>query len=181
VSDVTGGLYNPDGLNVADLNRHVAEHPRHLLEGYSAPGVSRISNNDLIVCDTDVLVPAALEHQITARNAANVRAKMVIEGANGPCDSEGDEILQQRGVIVVPDILANAGGVAVSCLEWVQDLQSFFWEESEVNRHLLNIMVRAFGEVWDYSQEQKVPMRLGAQMLAVNRVAGAVRMRGIWP
>ncbi len=181
VSDVTGGLYNPQGLDVQAIFRHVAEHPRHLLAGYEAPGVQKISNEELLECDCDVLVPAALEHQITGQNAAFVRAKLIVEGANGPCDHEGDAILNERGIIVVPDILANAGGVAVSYLEWVQDLQCFFWEEQEVNRQLQTIMTHAFAEVWDYSRETRAPLRLGAQMLAVSRVAAAIKQRGIWP
>jgi glutamate dehydrogenase (NAD(P)+) len=181
VSDVTGGVYCGDGLDIAAINNHVSQHPRHLLEGYDGHGVQKISNEDLLICDADVLVPAALEHQITEANAGAIQAKMVVEGANGPTNREGDAILRRRGVIVVPDILANAGGVAVSYLEWVQDLQSFFWDECEVNRQLQNIMTNAFKEVWDYSEEQGVPLRLGAQMLAVNRVAMAVHSRGIWP
>ena len=181
VSDISGGLYNPQGLDIAGINEHVANHPRRLLEGYQAPGVDNISNADLLICDTDVLIPAALEHQIRADNAPDVQAKMVIEAANGPTTREADEILNDRGVIVVPDILANAGGVVVSYFEWVQDLQCFFWDEAEVNQNLKRIMVRSFKEVWDFAQEQDVPMRLGAYMLAVDRVAGAVRARGIFP
>lgn len=181
ISDVSGGLYAPNGLDIAAVNAYVAQSPRHLMAGYAAPGVEAISNAGLLTCDCDVLVPAALEHQITAANAGQVRARMVIEGANGPTDRGGDEILNKRGLVVVPDILANAGGVVVSYLEWVQNLQSFFWDESEVNRQLNAIMVNAFKEVWDYSQEQGVPLRLGAQMLAVSRVATAVHSRGVWP
>jgi glutamate dehydrogenase (NAD(P)+) len=180
VSDVTGGLYNANGLDIAAINKHVAQHPKHLLEGFQGDA-DRISNAELLTCATDVLVPAALEHQINGKNAAYIQAKMVIEGANGPCDHEGDAILRERGIVVVPDILANAGGVAVSYLEWVQDLQVFFWQEEEVNRQLKTIMTNAFNEVYEYSQEQQVPMRLGAQMLAVNRVALAIRARGVWP
>jgi glutamate dehydrogenase (NAD(P)+) len=180
VSDVTGGLYNANGLDISAINRHVAQHPKHLLEGFHGDA-DRISNAELLTCATDVLVPAALEHQINGKNAAYIQAKMVVEGANGPCDHEGDAILRERGIVVVPDILANAGGVAVSYLEWVQDLQVFFWQEEEVNRQLRTIMTNAFKEVYEYSEEQRVPMRLGAQMLAVNRVATAIRARGVWP
>lgn len=181
VSDISGGLYNPAGLDIPDINRHVANHPQHLLEGYQAPGVDHITNAELLVSDVDVLIPAALEHQIRADNAPHIRAQMIVEGANGPTTREADEILQDRGITVVPDILANAGGVVVSYFEWVQDLQYFFWDEAEVNRNLEAIMVRAFAEVWDFCQEYRVPLRLGAYMLAVSRVAEAVRSRGIFP
>ena len=181
VSDISGGLYNPHGLDITAINQHVANHPRRLLEGYETPGVENINNNELLISDVDVLIPAALEHQIRADNAPDVRAKMIVEAANGPTTREADEILNDRGVIVVPDILANAGGVVVSYFEWVQDLQCFFWDEDEVNQNLKRIMVRSFKEVWDFAQEQEAPLRLGAYMLAVDRVAGAVRARGIFP
>jgi len=181
VSDVSGGLYNPHGLDVASINQHITTHPKRLLEGYQAPGVEKITNDELLVSDADVLIPAALEHQIRADNAPYVQAKIIVEGANGPTTREADEILNDRDIIVVPDILANAGGVVVSYFEWVQDLQCFFWEEEEVNRNLKRIMVRSFKAVWDFGQEQGVSMRLGAYMLAVNKVASAVRDRGIFP
>ena len=181
VSDVSGGLYNPHGLDIASINQHVAAHPKRLLEGYKAPGVEKITNDELLVSDVDVLIPAALEHQIRADNAPYVQAKMIVEGANGPTTREADEILGDRGIVVVPDILANAGGVVVSYFEWVQDLQCFFWDEKEVNRNLRRIMVRSFKEVWDFSRKQGVSLRLGAYMLAVDRVAGAVQSRGIFP
>ncbi len=181
VSDVSGGLYNPRGLDIASINRHITAHPRRLLEGYKAPGVEKITNDELLVSDVDVLIPAALEHQIRADNAPYVQAKIIVEGANGPTTREADEILNDRGITVVPDILSNAGGVVVSYFEWVQDLQCFFWEEEEVNRNLKRIMVRSFKEVWDFSREQGGSLRLGAYMLAVDRVAGAVQVRGIFP
>ncbi len=181
VSDVSGGLYNPHGLDIASINQHVTAHPKRLLEGYEAPGVEKITNDELLVSDVDVLIPAALEHQIRADNAPYVQAKVIVEGANGPTTREADEILSDRGVVVVPDILANAGGVVVSYFEWVQDLQCFFWDEKEVNRNLRRIMVRSFKEVWDFSREREVSLRLGAYMLAVDRVAGAVQSRGIFP
>ncbi len=181
VSDISGGLYNPQGLDIASINQHIADHPKRLLEGYQAPGVEEITNEELLTCDTDVLIPAALEHQIRVDNASQVQAKMIVEGANGPTTREADEILNERGIIVVPDILANAGGVVVSYFEWVQDLQCFFWDEEEVNDNLRRIMVRSFKQVWDCSQEQNVPLRLGAYILAMDRVAGAVQARGIFP
>jgi len=181
VSDVSGGLYNPQGLDIASINQHVTAHPQGLLEGYEASGVTKISNEELLVIEADVLVPAALEHQIRADNAPYVQAKMIVEGANGPTTREADEILNERGITVVPDILANAGGVVVSYFEWVQDLQCFFWDEAEVNENLERILVRSFKEVWDFGKEQGVPLRLGAYMLAVDRVAGAVKARGVFP
>ncbi len=181
VSDVSGGLYHPRGLDITSLNRYVVAHPRRLLEGYEAPGVDKISNAELLTDDVDVLIPAALEHQIHAGNAPYVRARMIVEGANGPTTPEADEILNERSIIVVPDILANAGGVIVSYFEWVQDLQFFFWEEEEVNRNLERLIVRSFENVWAFSHEQQVSLRLGAYMLAVDKVARAVRERGIFP
>ncbi len=181
VSDVSGGLYCPDGLDLSAICEHVEQNPKHLLEGYSGPGVDRISNQELLLAPADVLIPAALEQQLTGENAPYVRAQMIVEGANGPTTREADEILRQRGIVVVPDILANAGGVVVSYLEWVQDLQNFFWEESEVNQQLHTIMVNSFRQVWDFAQAQDVPLRMAAYMMAVDRVAGAVEARGVWP
>lgn len=181
VSDISGGLYNPQGLDITSINQHVDAHPRRLLEGYKAPGVEKITNEELLVSDVDVLIPSALEHQIRADNAPSVQAKMIVEGANGPTTREADDILNDRGIVLVPDILANAGGVVVSYFEWVQDLQCFFWDEKEVNRNLRRIMVRSFKEVWNFSRERKLSLRMGAYMLAVDRVAGAVRARGIFP
>jgi glutamate dehydrogenase (NAD(P)+) len=181
VSDISGGLYAPHGLDIAKLNQYVAHHPGRLIEGYEAPGMEKITNAELLTSDVDVLIPAALEHQIHAGNAPNIRAKMIVEGANGPTTPEADEILQDRGIIVVPDILANAGGVIVSYFEWVQDLQFFFWEEKEVNRNLERLMTRSFDNVWEFSHEERVSLRLGAFMLAVEKVARAVHDRGIFP
>jgi glutamate dehydrogenase (NAD(P)+) len=159
----------------------VVAYPQRLLEGYEAPGVEKISNPELLVSDVDVLIPAAIENQIRADNAPYIQAKMIVEAANGPTTREADAILNDRGVIVVPDILANAGGVVVSYFEWVQNLQFFFWDEAEVNRNLKRIMVHSFREVWGFSREQEVSLRLGAYMLAVDRVANAVLSRGIFP
>jgi glutamate dehydrogenase/leucine dehydrogenase len=180
VSDVSGGIYRPNGLDLNGIDKAIAAHPKRLLEGYTAPDVERISNEELLETDADVLIPAALEHQIRGSNAGRIRAHYIVEGANGPTTREADDILNDRGVIVVPDILANAGGVVVSYLEWVQDLQNFFWEEDEVNQQLNSIMVHSFRDVWDFSQAQGVPMRQGALMLAVDKVAEAVQARGIW-
>jgi glutamate dehydrogenase/leucine dehydrogenase len=181
VSDISGGLYRPQGLDISSINKHVTRHPKGLLEGYDVPGVEQIDNDELLTSDVDVLIPAALEHQIRADNAPDIRATMIVEGANGPTTREADEILNDRGVIVVPDVLANAGGVVVSYFEWVQDLQCYFWDEEEVNANLRRIMERSFKEVWDFSRENDVPLRLGSYMLAVDRVAGAVESRGVFP
>lgn len=181
ISDVSGGLYNPHGLDIAAVDAHIASHPKHLLEGVSGQDVDRVTNEELLELDVDVLIPAALEHQIRGDNAHRIHARCIVEGANGPTTRAADEILGENNVIVVPDILANAGGVAVSYLEWVQDLQRFFWEEDEVNRQLNAIMVRSFREIWDFSEAQGVPLRLGALMVAVDKVAEAVQARGIWP
>jgi len=181
VSDISGGLYDPRGLDIASINRHVAAYPQRLLEGYEASGVEKISNPELLVSDVDVLIPAAIENQIRADNAPYIQAKMIVEAANGPTTREADAILNDRGIIVVPDILANAGGVVVSHLEWVQNLQLVFWDEAAVNRNRHRLRVPSFREVWGFSREQEVPLRLGAYMLAVDRVANAVRSRGIFP
>ena len=145
------------------------------------PGAETISNDEVLRLDCDVLVPAALENQITSRNARDIRAKLIVEGANGPTTPEADAILRERGVILVPDILANAGGVTVSYFEWVQDLQSFFWSEHEINARLESIMKRAFNEVLTIRDERKVDMRMAAYLLAVRRVAEATADRGIYP
>jgi glutamate dehydrogenase (NAD(P)+) len=181
VSDVSGGFYAPRGLDLAALNAHAEANPDRGLEGFVAPGVERISNDELLTLNADVLIPAALEHQIRADNAHLIQARMIVEAANGPTTREADEVLNERKITVVPDILANAGGVVVSYLEWVQDLQSFFWEEADINRTLKKMMVRSFGEVWDLCQHKRVPLRLGATMLAVDRVASAHQSRGIFP
>lgn len=181
VSDISGGLYDSHGLDIAGINKHIAAHPQHLLEGYNAQGAEKIGNEELLESETDVLIPAALENQIHAHNAPYIRAKLIVEGANGPTTREADEILHDRGIVVAPDILANAGGVVVSYFEWVQGLQGFYWDEAEVNRKLKSVMVRSFKEVSDLSQEQEVPLRQGAFMLAVEKVAAAIRARGIFP
>jgi glutamate dehydrogenase (NAD(P)+) len=181
ISDMSGGLYNAHGLDITDINQFMATRPRSLLEDYHISNADRISNDELLTCAADLLVPAALEHQIRADNAPAVQARIIIEGANGPTTREADAILNDRGIVVVPDILANAGGVVVSYLEWVQDLQRFFWEERAVNGQLQTTMVRSMNQVWNFSQEKQVPLRLGAYMLAVQRVATAIGMRGIFP
>ena len=177
VSDQYGGLYNPLGLSVRRLIEHRRRHGR--LEGF--PGAQATGSQGPLVADCDVLVPAAIGNQITSRNAGQVSARLVVEGANGPTTPEGDAVLLKNGVFLVPDILANAGGVTVSYFEWVQDLQSFFWSEHEVNQKLQAIMQRAFREVLTVAEERDLPMRMAAYVQAVQRVASATRDRGIYP
>ncbi len=177
VSDVHGGVYRQAGIDARELARWVRSEGT--VCGF--PGTEPITNADLLAMPCDVLVPAALEGQITGRNAGNVRAKIIVEGANGPTTPEADKILERKGVVVVPDILANAGGVTVSYFEWVQGLQFLFWGEDEVNKRLEEIMARAFNEVWRMADECAVPLRLAALMLAIKRVHDATLIRGIYP
>ncbi|MCK4352212.1 Glu/Leu/Phe/Val dehydrogenase [candidate division WOR-3 bacterium] len=180
VSDVSGGFYNPKGLDLASINKHVSVSKNHLLEGYKGDAET-VSNEELLLLDADVLIPAALENQITKENASKLKAKIIAEGANGPTTPEADKILRDKGVTLVPDILANAGGVVVSYFEWVQDIQAFFWDVDEVNKNLKRIMGKGFDEVWSFSKDKKVDMRTGAYMLAIDRVAKALKQRGIFP
>jgi glutamate dehydrogenase (NAD(P)+) len=177
VSDEYVGLYNPVGLPVKKLLEHRARH--RSLKGF--PGCEEIGSAGPLTVDCEVVVPAALGNQLTSRNAPNVNAKLIVEGANGPTTPEADEILQRNGIFLVPDILANAGGVTVSYFEWVQDLQSFFWSEHEVNQKLAAIMQRAFKEVLDVAEQRDLPMRMAAYVQAVERVASATRDRGLYP
>jgi glutamate dehydrogenase/leucine dehydrogenase len=179
VSDSTGGVYNPGGLNLTRLMEHTSSGAK--LKEYDHPGVDHVTNDELLALDVDVLNPSALEGAIRGDNAHTVKARYIVEGANGPTTPEADKILVDRGAIIVPDILANAGGVVVSYFEWVQDLQANFWDEDQVNAQLGKIMTRAFTEVWDFSQAHKLPLRDAAYMLAVQRVAEAIRVRGIFP
>jgi len=177
VSDSRGGRWHPAGLDPARLLRHKAE------SGTVAdfPAGEPIDNEALLAADCDVLIPAALEQQLTAANADRVRARLVVEGANGPTTPEADAILAERGVQVVPDILANAGGVIVSYFEWVQDLQAFFWTEDEINTRLERLMVRAYQEVVATAAERGVDLRTAALIRAIGRVAEAVMILGIFP
>ncbi|MBI3031231.1 MAG: Glu/Leu/Phe/Val dehydrogenase [Candidatus Rokubacteria bacterium] len=177
VSDSRGGTRHPEGLDPRALVRHKRESGR--LDDY--PGGESITNEGLLASDCDVLIPAALEQQITAANAERVRARLVVEGANGPTTPEADAILAARGVLVVPDILANAGGVVVSYFEWVQDLQAFFWSEEEINERLERLMVRAFLEVGATARDKGVDLRTAALVRAIERVAEAIMILGIYP
>ena len=177
VSDSRSGIYNPNGLDARDVLRFKKETGS--VVGY--PGADTITNEELLELECGVLVPAALEEVITAENAPRVKAKIVAEGANGPTTPEADAILFDKGVFMIPDILCNAGGVVVSYFEWVQDLQSFFWHEAQINSELKRIMVRSFDEVYSIGQEKGVNMRLAAYVLGVRRVAEATMTRGIYP
>ena len=177
VSDSTGGIHRPDGL---DVDRVIAWKQEHgTVQGF--PGANDVTNADVLEVDCDILIPAALENQITARNARNISAKVIAEAANGPTTPEADEILYDRGVFMIPDILCNAGGVTVSYFEWVQDLNRDHWSERIVNAKLKEIMVRAFGETLHLARQEEVNMRTGAYLLAVQRVADATSMRGLYP
>jgi glutamate dehydrogenase (NAD(P)+) len=181
ISDVSGAYHCPGGFDIEAVLQYVQTSPGHLLAGYDAPGVELITNEELLSLEVDVLIPAALEAQITARNASNVRAKVIVEGANGPTTPEADLILGERGAVIVPDILANAGGVVCSYFEWVQNIQCFPWEEEQTNQRLGSIMQRALDEVWTLAKKRDVSLRLAAFILGVERVATAVQMRGIFP
>jgi glutamate dehydrogenase (NAD(P)+) len=177
LSDSTGGISNPGGLDVASALAHKAEHGS--FTGFA--GAEAVSNDELLLLACDVLAPCALEHSLTAENADRVRAAIVVEGANGPVTPEADRILEERGVLVLPDVLANAGGVVVSYFEWVQGLQEYFWKESEVNGKLNEIVTGAFTETWDMHEERSIPMRDAAYAIAVGRVAEATTTRGLYP
>ncbi len=177
VSDSKGGVHNPKGLDLAALEEH--RKVRGSVTGFKK--ADGISNEDLLELPVTVLVPAAVEHQITEDNASRVRARLVTEGANAALAPEADPILHERGIFLVPDIIANAGGVIVSYFEWVQDLQAFFWEEEEINTKLHHVITRAFYEILHTSVNKHIDMRLAAYALAVQRVANATTVRGIYP
>ena len=177
VSDSRGGIYNEAGLDMAAVLAHKQE--TGALEGLR--GAESITNEELLLLDCDVLAPCALEQVITSSNADQVKAKIIAEGANGPVTPAADEILDDRGVLILPDVLANAGGVVVSYFEWVQGLQEYFWKEDEINSKLRDITTRAFNETWRTTEERKTSMRLAAYGLAVRRVADATITRGLYP
>ncbi len=181
VSDISGGYYNPQGLNIDEMVAYTKSSPSRTLAGYGAPGLQPISNEDLLTLKCDVLVPAAMENQITGANADKIQAKLIVEGANGPTTPAADTILQRRGITLVPDILANAGGVVVSYFEWVQGREGFYWTADEVRERLHRFMEVAYRDMADFSQERGVSLRQSAMMLAVQRVADALEMRGVFP
>ena len=177
VSDSECGIINPDGLDIDRVITWKSEHGT--VRGY--PGAMEISNDNLLEAECDILIPAALENQITSRNAGRIRARIIAEAANGPTTPDADAILQERGVFLIPDILCNAGGVTVSYFEWVQDLNRDHWSETIINAKLKEIMIRAFNEVLGMSDRADASMRLAAYLLAVQRVADATAMRGLYP
>jgi len=177
LSDIYGGVYNPKGIDVHRALRYSKEHGS--LKGL--PDSEPVTNAELLELPCDVLIPAALENQLTGRNAARIKPRLIVEAANGPTDPEADKIFNDAGITVVPDILANAGGVTVSYFEWVQDLQRFFWAENEINDRLEAIMKRSYRAVAQKASEQESSMRMGAYLLAVARVAEATELRGVYP
>lgn len=177
VGDVTGSIYNPSGLDIPNLLDHV--RATGSLKDF--PGSEPVTNSELLTLPCDVLIPAALENQITDANADNIRAKLIVEAANGPTTPQADDILNDRGILIVPDILANSGGVIVSYFEWVQDLQAFSWDKEEVFRQLQRILVRAYDETQSNAERYNVDMRMAAQMTAIKRVADALSIRGFYP
>lgn len=174
VSDISGAVYNPEGLNITEVRQYLKEHK--VLNGY--PGAQSISNDDLISLDVDVLVPCALDGVIHKNNAKDVRAKIIVEGANGPVTVEAHEELTGKDVLIVPDILANGGGVVVSYFEWVQDIVWLFWHEDEVRSKLRTIMHRSFDKVWEFSQEKNKDMRISAMGVSLTRLEKAMKLRG---
>lgn len=177
VSDWSGGVYNADGLDIPKISEYLADRS-HCLKDYVSDDVKHIDNRELLTCECDVLIPAALENQITAEIAPDIKAKVVVEAANGPTSVEADEILAKRNIPVIPDILANAGGVVVSYFEWVQNIQSMAWDLDEVNGTLKKIMLKAYGDVKKMADEKNSTMRMGAYMVAINRICTAGKLRG---
>lgn len=177
VNDSTAGVFNRNGLDISALLEH--KEKTGSVKGFA--GADSIRNDELLALECEVLIPAALENAITAENAGKINARIIGEAANGPTTPEADRILYEKGVLVLPDILANAGGVTVSYFEWVQDNYSFFWKEKDVNANLQEVMVKAFSEVLEASKKYKIDMRRAAYVLAVDRVTEAIRVRGIFP
>jgi glutamate dehydrogenase/leucine dehydrogenase len=176
-SDSRGGIYNKNGIDVAELRKH-KEKTGSVVE---FPGTNSISNEELLETECTILIPAALENQITAKNAGRVKAKIVAEAANGPTTPEADEVLYNNRIMVIPDILANGGGVTVSYFEWLQNLRRDYWTEEEVNERLDRNITKAFLDVYQTSEKYGVDMRKASTVLAVNRVVEAIKIRGLWP
>ncbi|MCA1606579.1 MAG: Glu/Leu/Phe/Val dehydrogenase, partial [Acidobacteria bacterium] len=176
ISDMYGGIYNPAGIDIPAA----LEHLRATRSFEEYPNAERVTNSELLEIECDVLVPAATENQITSQNAERINCKVLAEGANGPTTAAADEILQRKGIFVIPDILANAGGVTVSYFEWVQDRMGYFWKEDIVNERLQDVMVASFNELVKFAEKHNVDTRTAAYMLAIDRVAYDTRMRGIY-
>jgi len=177
VSDAQGGIYHTHGLDIPLLLKH--QQAKRTVADF--PEGEAITNADLLTLPCDILVPAAVERQITTTNAGKIQCRILAEGANGPTTPEADIILQQRGIFVIPDVLCNAGGVTVSYFEWVQDLQNYFWTETQINRRLKQVLIKAFREVYAEANRAQVDMRTAALMLGVGRVANGEHVRGLFP
>jgi len=178
ISDISGGIYNENGFDVNELIAY-RDSNKGVIAGY--PKGTPITNEELLELDVDILIPAALENAITEKNADKIRAKVIIEAANGPTTPAAEKMLLKKGVLIVPDILANAGGVTVSYFEWVQDLQTFFWDIDDIRKRLTKMMVNAFAEVYRTKEKYNTDMRTAAYIVAINRVANAVKERGYYP
>lgn len=181
VSDVSCALYNEDGLDIAAILEYLSRDRKNLLKDLDLKGAAVITNEELLTLDVKVLIPAALENQVTENNVDSIKAEVIVEAANGPVSPEADEVLAEKGIVLVPDILANAGGVVVSYFEWVQNIQSVNWTEAKVNEKLKNIMDPAFDAVWNIAQENHTTLRTGAYLIAIRRVVEAKKSRAIWP
>ncbi|TKJ20592.1 MAG: glutamate dehydrogenase [Promethearchaeota archaeon Loki_b32] len=179
VSDISGGLYYSEGLEIEKLLKWTKEG--NYLKDYTDERYDLITNEELLSIECDVLIPAALENQITEKNANDIKCKIILEGANGPVTPEADKILLNKGIHVIPDILANGGGVCVSYFEYVQDIRAYFWELDRINRELKKIMLKAFEEVYELSKERNIPLRTAAYIIAISRIAKAIELRGIFP
>lgn len=180
ISDITGGYYAPEGIDIEKAFEHVSQHPKRLLEGFAQPGMEKMDGGDLLTQPADVLSPCALEGAINAKNADKLKVRFLIEGGNGPVTPEADKILEERGIPLVPDFLANSGGVVGSYFEWVQNQSGYFWTEKEYNDRLIPLMKENFQKVHSYAEKAGVKMRRAAFLYAIKRVADATKMRGIF-
>lgn len=180
VSDVSGGLYKKDGLDITEISEFL-ETPGNLLIDYNAPGVAHITNDELLTCECDVLIPAALENQITAEVAENVKCSYIIEAANGPTSEAGDAVLEKRGIPVIPDIFANCGGVIVSYFEWVQNIQELTWSRERVNEMLEDLMSKSFADILSTKKECQCTFRMAAYIVALRKLVYAEEIKGIFP
>jgi len=184
VTDVSGGIFNKKGINIPHLLDYISKNPKKNIAGYDEGDFEcdpKKANNELLAMEVDILAPCALENQITEQNVGKIKAKIIAEGANGPTTPAADKVLYEKGVFVLPDVLANAGGVTVSYFEWVQDLQSHFWRLEDIDEELKRIMTKSFKDVVEIAEREKCDMRLAAYILAVSRVARAVKLRGVFP
>ncbi|MFX1321283.1 MAG: Glu/Leu/Phe/Val dehydrogenase [Promethearchaeota archaeon] len=179
VSDISGGLYAKEGLNIKQLLDW--RDTNSYLKDFQNENYKFIKNEDILMLKCDILIPAAIENQITQLNAHKINCKIILEGANGPTTPEADKILEKKGIIVVPDILANAGGVCVSYFEYIQDIHSYFWKLDRINQELKNILDNAFEDVYNLSKEKKLTLRITSYMIAISRLAKAIELRGIFP